>query len=158
MFRDFAHVYDQSHAPGPVVTTRPSSPVCPECHSSLDRIRRRFVDRLLSLVYPVHRYHCRSFVCNWEGNLRYTPELGRWEALESYSYASGATVYQPEDETDRTMTPNPSFSEPRQRESDTLPGPPTRLPNFRKPDARADPRHATSAPRRAKKRTDPLPR
>ena len=85
MFQHFSHVYDRSPAPGPVVTVKPSNPVCPECHSSLNRIRRRFVDRLLSLVYPVHRYHCGSFVCNWEGNLRYTLELPRSAALESYS-------------------------------------------------------------------------
>jgi len=35
----------------------------------VNRVPRRFIDRLLSLVCPVHRYHCRSFICNWEGNL-----------------------------------------------------------------------------------------
>ena len=120
----------QSPVPGLVVTIKPSSPVCPECHSSLNRIPRRLVDRLLSVFYPVHRYHCRSFVCNWEGNLRCTAELGRWKALASYS------------------------DERRRRESDTLPGPATRLPNFRKPDARADSRNATSAPRRAERRAN----
>src|SRR5947208_1554149 len=96
------HVYDQSPAAGRVLTTKPTRPVCPECHSSLNRIRRRFVDRLVSLFYPVHRYHCRSFVCNWEGNLRYTAELGRWEALEAQSDARGATAYGAKDETRST--------------------------------------------------------
>jgi hypothetical protein len=36
----------------------------------VNRVPRRFIDRLLSLVHPVHRYHCRAFTCNWEGNLR----------------------------------------------------------------------------------------
>jgi len=40
----------------------------------VNRIPRRFVDRLLSIAYPVHRYHCRSFICNWEGNLLYDAE------------------------------------------------------------------------------------
>jgi hypothetical protein len=43
--------------------------VCPQCGSSVNRVPRRFIDRLLSLLYPVHRYHCRGFPCNWEGNL-----------------------------------------------------------------------------------------
>jgi len=140
------------------VTIKLSSPVCPECHSSVNRVRRRFVDRLVSLFYPVHRYRCRSFVCSWEGNLRYTPALGRWEALESYSGAQTATVYPRADETGSATAARSSFSGPRPHESDTLPGPPTRPPNFRKPDARADSRNATRAPRPPKKRTNPVPR
>jgi len=23
----------------------------------------------MSVVHPVHRYRCHSFICNWEGNL-----------------------------------------------------------------------------------------
>jgi hypothetical protein len=42
---------------------------CPRCHSSVVRIYRRFVDRLLSMVYPVCRYRCQSFICRWEGNI-----------------------------------------------------------------------------------------
>jgi hypothetical protein len=33
-------------------------------------VRRRFIDRLLSLILPVHRYRCNSLGCHWEGNLR----------------------------------------------------------------------------------------
>lgn len=48
------------------MTTGP--PVCPLCGEEVIRIRRRIVDRLQSLIRPVHRYRCR---CGWEGNLRY---------------------------------------------------------------------------------------
>jgi hypothetical protein len=133
---------------------RPGSPVCPECHSSLNRIRRRFIDRVLSFFYPVHRYHCRSFVCNWEGNLRYTSALGRWEALHSrhsYSDERAATTYQADEQPAATRAK--PVAETRPRESDTLPGLVTRPPKHRKPDVRADPRTATNVPRRAKKRS-----
>lgn len=43
---------------------------CPLCHGTLNRIPRRFVDLMLSQFAPVHRYHCRSMKCDWEGNLR----------------------------------------------------------------------------------------
>lgn len=46
-------------------------PVCPRCGSSVFRITRRPLDRLLSLVAPVQRYKCRAekanFDCMWEG-------------------------------------------------------------------------------------------
>lgn len=42
---------------------------CPLCHSSTNRIPRRFVDLVLSLYTPVQRYRCRSMRCDWEGNL-----------------------------------------------------------------------------------------
>ena len=46
--------------------------VCPICHGPVDRVRRRFVDRLISFFKPIHRYRCRSkgWGCDWEGNLR----------------------------------------------------------------------------------------
>ena len=43
---------------------------CPRCDGAVIRMPRRFVDRLVSIVVPVHRFRCRSFGCNWEGNLR----------------------------------------------------------------------------------------
>jgi hypothetical protein len=43
---------------------------CPVCGTELTRIRRRFIDRLVSAVRPVRRYRCHSFACHWEGNLR----------------------------------------------------------------------------------------
>ena len=45
-------------------------PLCPLCGSSVERVHRRFVDRLLSLVRPIRRYRCKGFNCDWEGNLR----------------------------------------------------------------------------------------
>jgi hypothetical protein len=49
---------------------RAAGPLCPECRASLNRVPRRFIDRLINIVYPVHRYHCRSFLCGWQGTLR----------------------------------------------------------------------------------------
>jgi uncharacterized protein with PIN domain len=43
---------------------------CPLCNGSINRIPRRLVDLVLSLFTPVQRYRCRSFKCDWEGNLR----------------------------------------------------------------------------------------
>jgi len=43
---------------------------CPLCHGTMNRIPRRFVDLVLSMFIPVRRYRCRSFDCDWEGNLR----------------------------------------------------------------------------------------
>ncbi len=43
---------------------------CPHCKGSVYRVPRRFVDVLLSTVFPVHRYRCGSMGCEWEGNLR----------------------------------------------------------------------------------------
>jgi hypothetical protein len=144
MFRDLS-TCTESPASAPVVTMRPSSPVCPECHSDLNRIPRRAIDRVLSFFYPVHRYKCRSFVCNWEGNLRYTSALGRWEARHSYRDWRAATVDQ------ATATPAKStVAETAPRDSDTLPGLATRPPIHRKPDVRADSRTATHVPGRAK--------
>ena len=152
MFRDLSTVYTESPPSAPLATMRPRSPVCPECHSSLNRIRRRFIDRVLSFFYPVHRYHCRSFVCNWEGNLRYTSALGRWEALHSYRDGRAATVYQADEQAAATPA-EPTVAETGPREGDTLPGLATRPPKHRKPDVRADSRTATNVPRRAKKRS-----
>ena len=49
---------------------RTARPVCPECKASLNSVPRRFIDRVINIVYPVHRYHCRSFLCGWQGTLR----------------------------------------------------------------------------------------
>jgi len=43
---------------------------CPLCGGPALRTRRRFVDRLISVVIPVHRYQCRTVSCGWRGNLR----------------------------------------------------------------------------------------
>jgi hypothetical protein len=42
---------------------------CPWCGgSSLERVHRRPVDRLISLVWPQRRYRCHSLGCEWQGN------------------------------------------------------------------------------------------
>ena len=43
---------------------------CPMCGGPALRIRRRLIDRLVSLVIPVHRYQCQMATCGWHGNLR----------------------------------------------------------------------------------------
>lgn len=43
---------------------------CPDCGSDVDRIPRRFVDRISSMIAYSQRYRCRAFACRWEGNLR----------------------------------------------------------------------------------------
>lgn len=47
--------------------------VCPHCHGPVQRVRRRFVDRVVSLLKPVQRYRCRARGrdCDWEGTLPY---------------------------------------------------------------------------------------
>jgi hypothetical protein len=45
---------------------------CPRCdaaRSSLERVPRRSIDRLISLIWLQHRYRCRSMGCGWVGNL-----------------------------------------------------------------------------------------
>jgi hypothetical protein len=43
---------------------------CPLCATQVIRIRRRFIDHLLSFFLPVQRYRCPETSCQWEGNLR----------------------------------------------------------------------------------------
>ena len=152
MFQASSHPYVQFPAPASAVTPKATSPVCPECGSSLNRVPRRFIDRLISLVYPVHRYHCRSFDCNWEGNVRYlATEADHWEPLDAYSDAPSGAKTRDKDRSPPAIATEPRATEPPRREGDTLPLPPT--PSSKTPNARANSRDATKAPRRAKKRT-----
>ena len=48
----------------------PVAGCCPICGEIPDRIRRRAIDRALSLFVPVHRYRCINPLCGWEGNHR----------------------------------------------------------------------------------------
>ncbi len=48
---------------------------CPICEGPLYRVRRRAIDKFISLFYEVRRYRCLSPVCVWEGNLRRTTQL-----------------------------------------------------------------------------------
>ena len=43
---------------------------CPRCDGDLIRIRRRPIDRLLSLFVSLRRFQCTNPGCNWNGNLR----------------------------------------------------------------------------------------
>ena len=45
-------------------------PACPACGGAVERISRRWIDRLLSRFAPSRRYRCRSLNCHWAGNLR----------------------------------------------------------------------------------------
>lgn len=47
---------------------------CPRCDGDLIRIRRRLVDRLISVFVPVRRFRCVYLGCFWEGNLRRTSD------------------------------------------------------------------------------------
>ena len=51
-------------------------PPCPKCGGELSRVSRRLIDRLQSLLRPVHRYRCRNFSCQWVGNLPAGPSDG----------------------------------------------------------------------------------
>ena len=44
--------------------------VCPRCGGQLRRIPRRVIDRLVSIVIPLHRYECVALGCYWQGSLR----------------------------------------------------------------------------------------
>jgi hypothetical protein len=39
-------------------------------------VRRRFIDRLISLVRLQYRYRCRSMGCSWEGSFPATRRPG----------------------------------------------------------------------------------
>lgn len=67
-------LHDGNAVSTPLYTIRPGDDechVCPLCHGPVHRIRRRFIDRLESLIKPVQRYRCRmkGWGCDWEGNL-----------------------------------------------------------------------------------------
>jgi len=42
---------------------------CPRCQDVVTRVKRRYVDRLMSIAIRVHRYQCMSPVCGWRGNM-----------------------------------------------------------------------------------------
>jgi len=44
--------------------------LCPACGLGIERIARRWPDRLLSVWLPVRRYRCTGDRCGWHGNLR----------------------------------------------------------------------------------------
>jgi len=42
---------------------------CPQCGAASYRVRRRPIDRVLSLLSPLERYRCTLIGCGWEGNV-----------------------------------------------------------------------------------------
>jgi hypothetical protein len=50
---------------------RSDSYACPMCGGhGLVRIRRRFIDRILSVFIRLRRFRCTHSECQWVGNLR----------------------------------------------------------------------------------------
>jgi hypothetical protein len=49
-------------------STRIDCPRCGAPFSNLERVPRRSIDRLVSLISEQHRYRCRSTGCGWVGN------------------------------------------------------------------------------------------
>jgi len=47
--------------------------LCPVCGSATRRIRRRPIDRAVSLIFKVWRFRCSSRACSWEGTMRMKP-------------------------------------------------------------------------------------
>lgn len=52
----------------PPTSARPL--MCPRCGGPVERVRRRPIDRVLSMVRRLRRYRCRNVECRWEGTLR----------------------------------------------------------------------------------------
>jgi len=61
-------------------------PKCPECGSAVDRIPRRWIDRILSRFSHSRRYRCRSMACKWEGNLRNTQRASQDVGADTRRY------------------------------------------------------------------------
>jgi len=40
--------------------------LCPRCNGVAYRVPRLPLDRLISLVRPLHRYQCQSLACRWQ--------------------------------------------------------------------------------------------
>lgn len=75
-------------------------PVCPRCGSSVFRISRKPIDRLLSVIAPVQRYKCRAekanFHCTWEGviQLKNTGEQSNDSAPGHVTATAGLSIGQ----------------------------------------------------------------
>ena len=58
-------------SPSNLYTDAPGTALgCPRCGGVLVRVRRKPLDRLLSLFAPRRRVRCRAMGCGWEGTLR----------------------------------------------------------------------------------------
>ena len=47
--------------------------LCPRCGAWANRIRRRPVDRVVSIFGTVWRFRCSNAECNWRGTVRMKP-------------------------------------------------------------------------------------
>ena len=58
---------------------------CPRCHERLLRVRRRPIDRIVSVFQTVHRFRCYNSTCQWEGtrSLRQLRRRSRKQIHES---------------------------------------------------------------------------
>jgi hypothetical protein len=45
---------------------------CPRCAGAITRVRRHTIDRVIAVIFPRHRYRCKSLQCTWEGTLPFT--------------------------------------------------------------------------------------
>ena len=61
----------------PSLWRRDASKMSPRCGGAVYRRTRRPIDRLLSLIKPVRRYHCLFVECSWVGNLPRDPQRPR---------------------------------------------------------------------------------
>ena len=43
---------------------------CPDCRAPIERIRRRRIDRVRSLITPVWRFACSDPGCHWTATIR----------------------------------------------------------------------------------------
>lgn len=72
------HGHSTANAFTPVILANASchddhsdSYTCPMCgERDLIRIRRRFIDRIMSMFISLRRYRCTHSGCQWKGNLR----------------------------------------------------------------------------------------
>lgn len=53
----------------PLVSSDDDNERCPVCNGVTHRIRRRPIDKLINIFYPIYRYRCGSLGCHWQGNL-----------------------------------------------------------------------------------------
>ena len=58
-------------SPSPQMSQARWLPLCPACGCKVERIARRWHDRLLALAVPTRRYRCVAVRCGWQGNLRF---------------------------------------------------------------------------------------
>ena len=62
---------NDGHSTSSSYSADPNSYACPMCgQRGLLRIRRRLIDRVLSLFVRQRRFRCTQPGCQWQGNLR----------------------------------------------------------------------------------------